>query len=223
MTASWSRFGTVALAVAGGSAAAGFVAGLALDVPSLRLALKPVPVLCLLGWVAVAGNLPRRELIGGGLAWSAVGDLLLAMIALGADDKAFFGFGLGAFLIAHLCYIGFFVSRNRRLNPLRLVPFLAWGAVVFALVAPRLGSLTIPVLVYVLVIVTMLWRAFCLTDADGRTISLAQTAAWGALLFGLSDTLIALDRFWQPIPAAPYAIILAYWAGQIGIARSTKG
>jgi uncharacterized membrane protein YhhN len=40
------------------------------------------------------------------------------------------------------------------------------------------------------------------------------------VLFGLSDTLIAVDRFRAPMPGAGYAIILLYWAGQTGIAAS---
>lgn len=239
MAIGWRRAGTRLLAAIGIAAAAAYVAGIALDEAGLRMAVKPVPVLCLLVWVGLAANLPRRILIGGGLAWSAVGDVLLAMIDVsgprggprggpwggpwGGDAKALFGLGLGAFLIAHLCYIGFFVSWNRRLNPLRLLPFVAWGVAVLLLVRPGLGDLTIPVIVYMLVIVVMMWRAFSLTDGHGRSVSLAQTAGWGALLFGLSDSLIALDKFWHPIPGAPYAIILTYWLGQVGIARSARG
>ena len=223
MASGWRRAAMLVLTAVGVAAAVAFIAGLALDAPALRMAVKPVPVLCLLVWVGIAANLPRRILIGGGLAWSAVGDVFLAMIDLGGDAKLYFALGLGAFLIAHLCYIGFFVSWNRRLNPVRLLPFLAWGAVVFLLVRPSLGDLTVPVIAYMLVIVTMMWRAFCLTDGYGRSVSRAQTAGWGALLFGLSDTLIALNKFWEPVPAAAYAIILTYLLGQIGIARASRG
>jgi uncharacterized membrane protein YhhN len=45
-------------------------------------------------------------------------------------------------------------------------------------------------------------------------------AAVGAILFGLSDTLIAIERFRTPLPGAPFAIIVLYWAGQAGIAAS---
>jgi hypothetical protein len=38
-----------------------------------------------------------------------------------------------------------------------------------------------------------------------------------------SDTLIAIDRFRVPLPGAPYAIILLYWAGPAGIAASARG
>jgi alkenylglycerophosphocholine/alkenylglycerophosphoethanolamine hydrolase len=223
MTSGWKGAATGVLSVLGLAAAIAYVVGLAVDAPGVRFAVKGIPVLCLLAWVLMAGNLPRRVLIAGGLAWSVVGDVLLAMIDLGADKNLLFGAGLGAFLIAHLFYIGFFASRGRGLMPLRVLPFLAWGVVVFVLVQGKLGPLMIPVAVYILVIVTMMWRAFCLTDGDGRTLSLAQTAAWGALLFGISDTLIALNKFWMPIPGAAYAIIVTYWVGQLGIARASRG
>jgi uncharacterized membrane protein YhhN len=65
----------------------------------------------------------------------------------------------------------------------------------------------------------MMWRAAARWgDHPGATAALA-----GAVLFGLSDTLIAIDRFRVPLPGAPYAIILLYWAGQAGIAASAPG
>ncbi|HET6896715.1 MAG TPA: lysoplasmalogenase family protein [Vicinamibacteria bacterium] len=45
----------------------------------------------------------------------------------------------------------------------------------------------------------------------------------GAVLFGLSDTLIAIGRFRASLPGgALLAIILLYWAGQAGIAASAR-
>ncbi len=44
----------------------------------------------------------------------------------------------------------------------------------------------------------------------------------GAVLFALSDTLLALNRFDAPIEGARYAIILLYWLGQWGITLSVK-
>jgi hypothetical protein len=43
----------------------------------------------------------------------------------------------------------------------------------------------------------------------------------GAVLFGMSDTLIGLDRFHAALPDARLPIILLYWLGQLGIAAST--
>jgi hypothetical protein len=44
----------------------------------------------------------------------------------------------------------------------------------------------------------------------------------GAILFALSDTLIAFDRFHSPVAGARLPIILLYWAGQVGIAMSAR-
>jgi uncharacterized membrane protein YhhN len=67
-----------------------------------------------------------------------------------------------------------------------------------------------------LAIGTMMWRA----AARWGDHPAAKAAVIGAILFGLSDTLIAVDRFRTPLPRAPFAIILLYWAGQAGIAAS---
>ena len=73
-------------------------------------------------------------------------------------------------------------------------------------------AMALPVGAYVLVIAVMMWRASALLGS-----STGRSAAVGAVLFGLSDTLIALDRFHEAIPGVRYPIILLYWAGQLGI------
>jgi uncharacterized membrane protein YhhN len=76
--------------------------------------------------------------------------------------------------------------------------------------------MAVPVVVYMLAIGGMMWRAAARWgDHPG-----AAAAVIGAVLFGLSDTLIAIDRFRAPLRGAPFAIILLYWAGQAGIAAS---
>jgi hypothetical protein len=49
-------------------------------------------------------------------------------------------------------------------------------------------------------------------------------AAWlglaGAIAFGASDTLLAFDRFLQPIDGVQVPILALYWLGQSGIAAS---
>jgi uncharacterized membrane protein YhhN len=189
-------------------AAAGYVIGLWQDWPALRLATKPVPVLCLLVWVLSQARDRYGRLIVAGLAASALGDVLLEFPGL-------FVAGLAAFLLAHLAYIAAFSTRTKRLAIFLALPFLAWLGVVYAKMRPGLGGMAAPVTVYVLAIGAMMWRA----AAMGVT-GAARPAVIGAVLFGLSDTLIGLDRFHAPIPGVRYPIILLYWAGQCGIALS---
>jgi uncharacterized membrane protein YhhN len=197
------------LAFAASVAAAGYLFGLWRDWPALRLAAKPVPVLCLLVWVLGGGRDRYSRLVGAGLGLSALGDVLL-------ESPRLFAAGLGAFLCAHVSYTMAFVTDSSRLHALRALPFLAWLGLAYAAMRPGLGGMTIPVTVYVVVIGVMMWRAVARLG-EARS---AWPAAMGAVLFGLSDTLIGLDRFHAPVPGVRYPIILLYWAGQLGIALS---
>ena len=179
--------------------------------------LKPWPVVCLAIWVFREGNGLLGRLTVLGLAVSAGADLAIEWSFL---------LGLVMFLAAHVAYVGAFVADERRLRLLYAIPFMAyaWAALRFAV--PRVvGTLThpgglpdaAPIGAYALAIATMMWRA-------AARVRPGERAGWfalaGALCFGLSDTLRAVDRFRSPIPFAGYAIMLTYWAGQLGIAAS---
>jgi len=193
-------------------AAAGYLVGLWRDWPTLRLAAKPVPVLCLLLWVLDEPGDRYARFIAAGLALSMVGDGALEFPGL-------FLAGLGAFLAAHISYIMAFVTNSSRLHLLRTLPFLFWLVPTYTKMRPGLGAMTIPVTIYVAVIGAMMWRA----AARVGDVPSATPAAVGAILFGLSDTLIGLDRFHAPIPGVRYPIILLYWAGQVGISQRRLG
>jgi alkenylglycerophosphocholine hydrolase len=190
-------------------AAAGYLVGLGQDWPALRLAAKPIPVLCLLAWVLSRADDRYARLIAAGLALSALGDVLLEFPGL-------FVAGLGAFLCAHISYIMAFLTDSTRLHLGRALPFVFWLVFIYTRMRPGLGEMVAPVTVYVLVIGAMMWRAAARVG-DGPA---AMPAAIGAVLFGLSDTLIGLDRFHAPIPGVRYPIGLLYWAGQALIAAS---
>jgi uncharacterized membrane protein YhhN len=186
-----------------------YVVGLAAHRPDLRLAAKPVPALALAAIVLAARRDAYGAALAAGLVLSAFGDILL-------EVRGRFVAGLGTFLCAHVAYTAAFLRDERRWRGGRAVPFAVWLLAAFAWIRPGLGDMTIPVVVYMCAIGTMLWRvAARVGDHPGATAALT-----GAILFGLSDTLIAIDRFRAPIPGAPYAIILLYWAGQAGIAAS---
>jgi uncharacterized membrane protein YhhN len=78
------------------------------------------------------------------------------------------------------------------------------------------------VVAYVLAICTMLWRAAARVGREGPARPGEWAALGGAVLFALSDSLIAFDRFHAPIPSVEVRIMLLYWAGQLGIAASAR-
>jgi alkenylglycerophosphocholine hydrolase len=197
-------------------AATVYVAGLALgrDAASVRLCAKPIPAVALAILVAASGRGRYSRAIAAGLLLSAVGDVLLEL-----PER--FVPGLVAFLLAHVAYTTAFLADERRLRLARAAPFALWLIGAFLWLRPGLGPMEGPVVAYMLAIGAMMWRAAARVGGQEETPG-ARSALVGAILFGLSDTLIAIDRFHAPFPGARYAIILLYWAGQAGIAASAR-
>jgi uncharacterized membrane protein YhhN len=170
---------------------------------------KATPVSVLAVLVFRAGPQRERRLIACGLLIAAMADAIIEFSFLG---------GLGTFLIAHLFYIAAFSWVEPRGRVLRLLPVAVWAAIALPILVGHAGPLRIPVLVYGLVIFCMIWRAAAATLSLGwnkGTLGLA-----GAILFGLSDTLIGYSRFVEPVPGARVLILVAYWLGQALIAAA---
>jgi uncharacterized membrane protein YhhN len=150
-----------------------------------------------------------------GLLFSLAGDALL----LRSDH--FFTLGLAAFLLTHIAYLVAFTRDTRfpaRLSLFSL--FLLFAVSCYFLLFSRLPSeLHLPVAIYAILLV------FMAAQAVGRYLKLrtapAQFAAIGGLLFVLSDSLLAFDRFYKPLPLAPLLVLLPYYAAQWLIASST--
>lgn len=199
------------------AAAAVFLWAVGADLYWLRVLSKPVPVLVMaLALTRRAGEDRYRRRIAAGLLLCLAGDVLLEV-----GDTTFLA-GVGAFLLGHLAYIAAFSSRGRALRPWVAVPFVVWGLGAFLFLLPDLREheMSLPVGVYVAVICTMMWRAVASLPARERASLGILAGALGAIVFGVSDTLIALDRFHAPIPGVRYPIILLYWLGQLGITAS---
>jgi uncharacterized membrane protein YhhN len=156
-----------------------------------------------------------QRLILFGLLFSLAGDVFLML----PGDR--FIFGLVSFLIAHVFYIGAFSGGP---GP----GFTAWiiatviliGSVPAALLLPYAGRMKLPVLVYMIVILVMLWRAWERFQGIGGTSALL--AAAGAALFVFSDSLLAWNRFRRPFKSAEAVKLGAYFAAQWLIALSVR-
>lgn len=189
----------------------------AITVGDAQLALisKGIPVIALMLWLRSAPAGSYRRWISLGLLFSLAGDLLLAW------PSDLFVFGLGAFLLGHLCYVFAYLSDTRHLAPKALLAAVIVGGGMFSVLASQpLGPLLIPVALYALTIGAMLWRALARIGCAGVGRQSALLAAIGAALFVLSDSMIGINRFVIPFDSAHYAIMLTYWLGQLGIAAS---
>ena len=185
-----------------------YLVGLALDMFWLKLLTKPWLVVALAAavWKHAGSGAGRR--IAWGLLAGAVGDVCLAL------PNAFLP-GMIAFAIGHGMYVAAFLQWSRTPAPALLVPVGIFAATGLWLMLPGAGALTLPLVVYVLVIGAMIWRAAaCALEAqDDALIRWGPLA--GAILFGFSDMLIGIHRFAQPLSGAAFPIILTYWAGQM--------
>ena len=176
---------------------------------------------CAVGALAVLALLSRGTrrdagVLALGLAFSTAGDVLLDL------DPRLFAFGLGAFLLAHLTYIGLF-ARNRtpgiRLEPRHLAAvllILALSATLSLWIVPSAGDLAVPVVLYVCALTTMVCAAILARFRQ-------PWVAVGAILFLISDALLAIHKFKTPVPLHDYLVWGTYYLGQCGIALGYLG
>lgn len=185
---------------------------------------KPLTTLLIL-WLALyaqpAVDARYRRAVLAGLVLSLIGDVFLML----PGDR--FVPGLVAFLLAHVCYIVAFAPGSS--GKARAVGFLVVAVVAggnLAGLLPRVDeALRIPVLAYVAVLATK--AAFALARMWTPTIAhvlprSARLAAIGAVLFMVSDSLLAWDRFAGGVPARALLVLGTYYAAQWCIARSVR-
>jgi len=191
-------------------AAAVFCFAVFIDNDILRAITKPLPLIILLFMIKPDSS--YNKLIFIGFIFSLFGDIFLMKVI----DK--FMFGLIAFLIAHIFYIIAFVKRNKQLKILSSVPFYLIAGILAVFFAQYTGNMTIPVIVYITVIITMAWRAFL-----QKNYSVTSKFAWfGALLFVFSDTNIAFTKFYADYEFSKIVTIVLYWSAQYLIAKSVS-
>jgi uncharacterized membrane protein YhhN len=160
---------------------------------------------------------PRRyaSLIIAGLMCSLVGDVLLML----PSDR--FAAGLAAFLVAHVCFTGAFLSTGgTRATPRVAAAFATYLAALLAVLLPRAGTMAVPMAVYGVALVGMGWQATERWHAV-RTGAAARAAA-GGVCFVLSDSALAFDRFAAPFHAASLVIMTTYIVALWLLARSTE-
>jgi uncharacterized membrane protein YhhN len=159
------------------------------------------------------------------LLFSMCGDTLLMFVPQG---EQWFLFGLGSFLVAHLCYsIGFLnvSSENRGLilsKPLWSLPLLAYfGAMLYLLIDNIPVSMRYPVVFYSYVITMMALAAMNLQPKIAKNTFI--TLMTGVLLFMISDSVLAFNKFTpemvQHLPIH-FLIMCTYLLGQFLIAYS---
>ena len=194
------------------------VAGIFLQNPLIQTVCKPMIIPSLIAWYLVKTDRINKWYVTA-LFFSFIGDVLLL------DKLNFFIFGIAAFLITQVIYIFIFskglakISWQKKLTS--ILPFLLFYSVLISVLAPNLNDLLIPVMIYgmAISIFGMVALLNYLADKNKLNMSLLQ----GALLFILSDSMIALNKFHEPQTFYPVTIMLTYIIAQYLIATYMLG
>lgn len=181
---------------------------------------KPGVMVALLVWVwAINGYSGPMLWFALGLVFSLFGDIFLML------PREQFIAGLISFLLAHIAYLVGFFQTTPPLNIVSLILAVLVGITAFRIyrsIAAGLATsgnqaLRPPVLIYTIVISLMLWSALLTLVGKEWLPVQALLAAGGALLFFLSDTFLAWNKFVSPIRHGKLLVIITYHLGQIMI------
>jgi len=182
---------------------------------------KPAVMVTLLVWLGqISGFRGYLIWFALGLAFSLAGDVFLML------PMERFIAGLLSFLLGHLAYLVGFNSTFPPINlPTLLLAILVAGTSlqIYRRIANSLKSsgnehLRIPVLIYSIVISLMLLSALLtLVRQDWQPVQ-ALAVSSGAMLFFLSDTLLAWNKFVAPLPNGRVLVMITYHMGQLLIA-----
>jgi uncharacterized membrane protein YhhN len=196
---------------------------------------KPLTTLLIVLVCALSFTLPADRhdslyslLILLGLLFSLAGDVLL----IPPDQPKAFLAGLVAFLLAHLLYIAAFLHLQTSFlkstgAPGELFAALALvllAAAVYAYLRPGLGRLRGPVIAYMVVISVMVHRALAIAWVHPGPATQPLLIAVGAVLFYLSDAILAINKFRFGGELRHYKLLnlSTYYAGQLLLALSAS-
>jgi uncharacterized membrane protein YhhN len=158
---------------------------------------------------------PGRTFMLTALFFSWMGDIFLMLY----DPKGlYFIIGLVCFLTTHIFYIIYFLRiRSAAVSLLKKQFLLAllvlvYGIALVWVLFPHLGQMVLPVVVYATVICTMLLCSLHVYNKVNKPAN--DMFVFGALMFVLSDSLLAINKFLEPLPYAGISIMLTYCAAQ---------
>ena len=185
--------------------------------PNLRFFTKPLICLALIFLLYKGTGLKKNidKIIAVGLFFGCLGDTFLMF-----QDQ--FVCGLASFLVGHILYVIAFMKQT---SPRLLVKHKGYILVVgvlatysyylFSVLEPSLGPLKIPVILYIITIALMAIFAF----TRKHTVSLWSFIITfiAALLFIVSDSILAVDKFVAYVANSGLMIMSTYILAQYGI------
>ncbi len=192
------------------------IASIGFDISWLQYLTKPLlmPVLC---WLLLSADirLSGNKLVLAALVFSWAGDILL-MFENG--NPLFFIGGLVCFLTTHILYIIYFLNTGPaagsllKRQPWWAVAVAAYAVLLVWLLYPHLKEMKLPVMVYATVISVMLLAAIHVYPRLSKIAGMLFIT--GAVFFVCSDSLLAINKFYQPFLLAGQLIMFTYCLAQ---------
>ncbi|MEN8117876.1 MAG: lysoplasmalogenase [Bacteroidota bacterium] len=200
---------------------AGDLTGEFLQIPWIDYTFKPLIMIWIGGYFLLhAKNIDKIvvQLAGIAFLFSWGGDMLLMFINKGF---VYFVSGIASFLVAQVLYAFLFLRTINlsgkkpflKKKPYWFIAYVAYGLIVYIILFDQLDAvLRVAIFIYIVAILTM--SAMALNRyGNGHPVSFSFVFA-GSLLFVLSDTMIAVNRFLVPIPYEGIFIMTTYISAQ---------
>tara|TARA_R110001592_G_scaffold33719_5_gene116592 strand:- start:997 stop:1659 length:663 start_codon:yes stop_codon:yes gene_type:complete len=150
------------------------------------------------------------------LFFSFWGDVLLLF------KDQFFVFGLASFLLAHILYIKIVAEFIKKISLQKVfivcLPFVVFLFSFLYLLKDNLGEMTIPVIIYGVVISSL--GAISLLNYIQEKSTVNLWLFLGAIIFIISDGLIAVHKFINPNEIYQICIMLTYIVAQYLICKA---
>jgi alkenylglycerophosphocholine hydrolase len=175
---------------------------------------KAAPGVMLASLVLAARHDDQGRRLGFALLLSVLGITVMTM------ESRYFFLGFFALVFAHVGFALAFLTDERGLQVVRMVPFLLWMLAVRASVPSYSYFIDGPLTVYLLVTGLMLWRAAARVGRRGPPTVAEWVTLAGAILFGIGDTVLTLDRFLIDNARTARTVMLLFWAGQFAFVRA---
>jgi uncharacterized membrane protein YhhN len=203
------------------------LAFIAQDLLDYRYISKPLILLSLTiyffkGSILIKGSL-LRKCVASALVFSFIGDVLLLFPSL-------FLYGLGAFLMVHICYIlAFKLAQSPLFHLSHLyfiklfvynLPIYILAAILYYMIHNQLYQIKIPVVILLCAMVLM-----C-TIARERYKKTNNSSFWqvfiGALLLFVSQGVAMIDLFFRPFPNTEIVMMGTYLVAQLLIVMGLR-
>ncbi len=173
------------------------------------LIFKPLTLILiiLIALIFPAIEITYKLFIVSGLLLSLIGDIFLIF-----PDK-YFKYGLIAFLIGHIFYIlAFTMTSGFHFTFWIFLPIAILVNLYLRIIIPHSGKMKIPIIIYIIIIMIMVWAVL---ERYHSLPTLGTTfAAFGAILFMISDAVLALNKFRKPFFSAEIIILTTYFTAQ---------